>query len=90
MLLSLSLSLSLSLLLFLLYINDITEVIFSDCSIRLFADDVLICAKRFSRQEINDKLNNQMIRLKWLCINRLYLNINKTKVMLIRERIERR
>jgi len=54
-------------LLFLLYINDITKVITDDCSIRLFADDVLIYATGYSRQEINGKLNEQMIRVDdWL------------------------
>jgi len=72
-------------LLFLLYINDITEVITADCSIRLFADDALIYATRSSRQEINDKLNEQMIRVDdWLNRNNLHLNVSKTKVMLIR------
>jgi len=56
-----------------------------DCFIRLFADDVLIYATGYSRQEINDRLNEQMIRLNdWLSRNRLYLNVSKTKVMLIR------
>jgi len=47
-------------LLFLLYINDITEIN-NDCSIRLFADDVLIYETGYSRQEINDRLNEQMV-----------------------------
>jgi len=56
-----------------------------DCSIRLFADDALIYATEYSRQEINDKLNEQMIRVDdWLNRNRLYLNVSKTKIMLIR------
>jgi len=72
-------------LLFLLYINDITEMMTADCSIRLFADDALIYATGSSKQEINDKLNEQMIRVEdWLNMNKLYLNVSKTKVMLIR------
>jgi len=50
-------------LLFLLYINDITEVMTADCSIRLFADDALIYATGSSRQEINERLNEQMSRV---------------------------
>jgi len=50
-------------LLFLLYINDITEAMTADCSIRLFAYDVLIYATGSSRQEINERLNEQMIRV---------------------------
>jgi len=69
----------------LLYINNITEVMNGDCSIRSFADDALIYAMGYSRQEINDKLNEQMVRVDdWLSRNRLYLNVHKTKVMLIR------
>jgi len=76
----------LSPLLFLLYINDITEVMTADCCIRLFADDALIYVTGSSRQEINDKLNEQVIRVDdWLNRNKLHLNVSKTKVMLIRE-----
>jgi len=58
-------------LLFLLYINDITEVMTADCSIRLFADDALIYATGSFRQEINERLNEQMMRVDdWLSRNR--------------------
>jgi len=51
----------------------------------VFADDALIYATGSSRQEINDKLNEQMIRVDdWLNRNKLYLNVSKTVVMLIR------
>lgn len=71
--------------LFLLYINDIAEVINDNCAIRLFVDDALIYIPGFSSQEISDNLNKQMIKVeKWLEINRLVVNVNKTKVMLIR------
>jgi len=50
-------------LLFLLYINDITEMINNNCSIRLFLDDALMYTTGYSRREINDKLNKQMIRV---------------------------
>jgi len=57
-------------LLFLLYINNITEVMIGNCSIRWFADDALIYATGYSRQEINDKLNEQMVRVDdWLSRN---------------------
>jgi len=70
-------------LLFLLYIHDITEVMTADCSIRLFADDALIYATG-SRQEISERLNEQMIRVDdWLSRNRLYPNVSKAKTMLI-------
>jgi len=72
-------------LLFLLYINDLTKIVCGNCEIRLFADDALIYTTGYASQEINDNLNEQMGRIeKWLKINRLQLNISKTKVMLVR------
>jgi len=72
-------------LLFLLYINDIVKVICDNCEIRLFADDALIYVTGYSSQEINESLNKQMKKIEeWLNINRLQLNVSKTKVMLVR------
>lgn len=73
-------------LLFLLYINDIMEVVKDGCEIRLFADDALIYAVGHSSEEINLKLNAQMKKVEEfrLKLNRLKLNADKTKVMLIR------
>jgi len=72
-------------LLFLLYINDIAEVINDKCAIRLFADDALIYTIGHSSQEISDNLNEQMLKIeRWLDVNRLVVNISKTKLMLIR------
>ena len=72
-------------LLFLLYINDITDVISDKCVIRLFADDALIYTTGHSSQEISDKLNEQIMKVEtWLDKNRLTVNISKTKIMVIR------
>jgi len=72
-------------LLFLLYINDIAEVINDKCAIRLFAHDALIYTMGHSSQEISDNLNEQMLKVeRWLDANRLVVNISKTKLMLIR------
>jgi hypothetical protein len=72
-------------LLFLLYINDIIEAINDKCAIRLFADDALIYTTGYSSIEINNNLNEQMVKVEeWLKINRLYVNVDKTKIMLIR------
>lgn len=72
-------------LLFLVYVNDIAKVVKDGCEIRLFADDALIYTVGHSRVEINDKLNSQMKEVEeWLKLNRLKLNADKTKVMLIR------
>jgi len=66
-------------LLFLLYINDLVKVICDNCEIRLFADDALIYVTRYSRQKINESLNEQMkkIEARELNINRLQLNAIK-------------
>jgi len=57
----------------------------NDCSLRLFADDALIYATEYSRQQFNGRLNEQIVRVdEWLSRNRLYLNVRKTSVILIR------
>lgn len=72
-------------LLFLIYINDIVEIASDSYEIRLFADDALIYTTGYSSKEINDKLNKQMEEVdKWVKINRLCVNVEKTKVMLVR------
>lgn len=47
-------------LLFLIYINDIVEIVNDNCEIRLFTDNALIYTAGYSSKEINDKLNKQM------------------------------
>lgn len=70
---------------FLIYINDITEIIIDKCAIRLFADDALIYTTGYSSKEISGQLNEQMVNVeKWLQTNRLQLNVERTKAMLIR------
>jgi len=72
-------------LLFLMYINDIVKVINNECVIRLFADDALIYTTGYASRDIGDRLNEQIKKIEeWLELNRLTVNVNKTKVMLIR------
>lgn len=72
-------------LLFLIYINDIVEVVGDNCEIRLFADDAIIYTTGYSCVEINNKLHKQMEKIdEWVKRNRLSVNVEKTKVMLIR------
>jgi len=60
------------------------EIINDNCAVRLFADDALIYTG-YSSFEISENLNEQMLKIeKWLDINRLVVNVNKTKVMLIK------
>lgn len=70
-------------LLFLMYINDINTVL-SHAKIMLFADDALIyvCAK--DKDECISKITNDLNKLSaWLNMNKLKLNTNKTKCMVI-------
>lgn len=72
-------------LLFLFYINDIINELNEKCEIRLFADDMLIYTTGYSTAEISNNLNEQLVRVEnWLKINKLKVNVDKTKVMLMR------
>lgn len=69
--------------LFNLYINDVVASLkFS--SIKLFADDALIMISGVDVNDMRDKLNSDLESFyNWLCVNRLKLNIDKTKYMFI-------
>lgn len=70
-------------LLFLIYINDIVGVI-KDCKIHLFADDTLIYFCHSNLEQLVNTLNDELHNVyKWLNLNLLKLNVNKTKFMLI-------
>ena len=70
-------------LLFLIYLNDIVEII-KDCKIHLFADDILIYFCHSNLEQLVSKLNDELHNVyKWLNLNLLTLNVNKTKFMLI-------
>jgi len=61
------------------------KFISNECAIRLFAHDALIYTTGYASREIGDRLNEQIIKIEeWLEINRWTVNVNKTKVMLIR------
>lgn len=73
-------------LLFLIYIND-TKGCLMFMQLILFADDTLhyYCGKGI--KEINRKINEDMERLNiWLCTNKLKINIDKTKYMVMNNR----
>lgn len=75
-------------LLFIIYINDIDSVL-EHCKIHLFADDTLvyICGKNL--ELMMEQLNSDMEKLfKWLCVNDLKLNLDKTKCMVFGEKRE--
>lgn len=70
-------------LLFIIYVNDIHKVL-NRCFVNLFADDTLISVSGKNIKEIIEILNNELIALyDWLCKNRLKLNTEKTKCMIV-------
>jgi uncharacterized protein YunC (DUF1805 family) len=70
-------------LMFILYITDIGSAI-EECQFYLFADDTLLSISGNSVKECIKKLNRDLEKLsKWLKFNKLKLNVNKTKYMII-------
>lgn len=73
-------------LLFILYINDI-ELNCENCNINLFADDTLISVSDINLESAIIKINNNLHTIsEWLKINKLKLNTDKTKAMIIGHR----
>ncbi|XP_055388140.1 uncharacterized protein LOC129616511 [Condylostylus longicornis] len=69
--------------LFLLYINDIQNVLIHS-KVCLFADDTLTYIVGKNADIIEQQINSDMGNLhKWLCRNKLMLNTSKTKVMCV-------
>lgn len=67
--------------LFLLYINDFKKCL-KYCSMKLFADDSLIYICGKNSEDMCAKLNEDLKRLDiWLKMNKLKVNVNKTKYM---------
>ena len=73
----------LGLLLFIVYINDLPSVLnFSYAT--LYADDTVIYCYGYTQLELRDKLNDDLLSVaRWLNENKLTLNLEKTKCMLI-------
>ena len=69
-------------LLFLLFINDLPN--FSNFNVKLFADDTFLSLESKSYKDLQKNVNEEMISIsRWLTINKLTLNISKTKYMVI-------
>ena len=69
--------------LFIIYINDIENVM-EICKIVLCADDTLIFTECITCEECYKRFGKDMDNInKWLKINKLKLNENKTKLMKI-------
>ena len=68
-------------LLFIIYINDIENVI-EKCKIVLYADDTVIFAECTTCKECYGKIGKDMDNInKWLKINKLKLNENEARLM---------
>lgn len=73
-------------LLFVLYINDINDVVANEneCKIKLFADDTLIYICTDDVNEGNRKLNETLDKIyNYFCKYKMKLNVSKTKAMVI-------
>lgn len=76
-------------LLFVLYINDIIEACPIGSNVKLFADDTMIYVIRESSEELNKKINEVFYEIeRWMNLNKLKLNTEKTKYMIVRNRKE--
>jgi hypothetical protein len=70
-------------LLFILYINDIKNVL-RYSKLNLFADDTLIYIAADTLDEAVNRMNDDLVSLfQWLAWNKLKLNVQKTKYMVI-------
>ena len=70
-------------LLFIIYINDIPNIL-KECKITLYADDTLIYAKNDNLEICKQTLLNELKNVnEWLKMNKLKLNEQKTKLMVI-------
>jgi hypothetical protein len=73
----------LGLLLFILYINDIKNVL-RYSKLKLFADDTLLYIAADTLDEAVNRMNDDLVSLfQWLALNKLKLNVQKTKYMVI-------
>lgn len=64
--------------LFLIFINDIVQVIGKECEIRLFADDAVIYTEGYSSLEINEMLNRQIQKVEvWLTPSRILTSLTR-------------
>ncbi len=71
----------LGLLPFLLYVNDLPDVV-TKCTVNMYADDVAIYFASKDVNEVADSLNEDLSHIAtWIDMNRLKINIGKTQLM---------
>ena len=70
--------------LFLLYINDLNQAILHS-KVHHFADDTNFLYASHSLKKLNKTINFDLSKLaQWLRANKIYLNVNKTKLVIFR------
>ena len=72
-------------LLFLIYINDLPQA--TNLFVKLYADDTFLCAQNSNTSLLEDDVNRELSKVyNWMRSNRLTLNIQKSKCMIITKR----
>jgi len=74
-------------LLFIIYINDIIKACSGrgKCSIKMFADDTLIYVSGEGTEELQNRMSRAFLRVEqWMKVNKLKMNAEKTKFMIVR------
>ena len=70
-------------LLFLLYVNNLPDVV-TKCTVNMYADDVAIYLASKDVNEVADSLNEDLSHIAtWIDMNRLKINIGKTQLMTV-------
>ena len=70
-------------LLFIVYINDLPEIV-KHCKVSIYADDTILYCFSSSTVILEDSLNADLtVVAEWLNMNKLTLNLEKTKLMVI-------
>jgi hypothetical protein len=71
-------------LLFLVYINDLPSITCNRCNVSLYADDTVLYCYASDVNDLERNLNEDLLKLAiWLKENKLTLNLNKTRSMII-------
>jgi len=71
--------------LFIICVNDIIKICPDECNIKMFADDTLVYVSNDSSKELEHKMNIAFhIIQQWLNVNKLKMNAEKTKYMIVR------
>ena len=74
-------------LLYIIYVNDVLNVLGDENDVYLYADDMLILSKNINPERMMLNLQNKMDKIyKWCMLNKLTINESKTKYMIVTPR----